>query len=77
MPFTSIQKGPYVSKMDGTEVKLGLLKSVEEMKKEFADRGVDLTRPITATCGSGRMPYHYRNGIYHPVQHTTNLQQTS
>ena len=53
MPFTSVQKGPYISPLDGSEVKLGLIKSVEEIQKEFVNRGIDMTKPVTATCGSG------------------------
>lgn len=30
-----------------------LMKSPEELVKIFADRGIDLSGPVTATCGSG------------------------
>jgi thiosulfate/3-mercaptopyruvate sulfurtransferase len=31
----------------------GRLKPVEELRRIFADRGVDLEQPVTTTCGSG------------------------
>jgi thiosulfate/3-mercaptopyruvate sulfurtransferase len=34
-------------------VEAGRLKSVEELRRIFANKGVDLEKPITTTCGSG------------------------
>jgi thiosulfate/3-mercaptopyruvate sulfurtransferase len=34
-------------------VEAGRLKSVEELRRIFASKGIDLERPITTTCGSG------------------------
>ena len=34
-------------------VRDGKLKSVDELRRIFADTGVDLTKPLTMSCGSG------------------------
>lgn len=35
----------------------GAIKTPEEMKKVFADRGIDLNKPLMASCGSGQNPF--------------------
>lgn len=37
----------------GEEIPKGLVKSPEELKKVFAAKGIDLTKPLAASCGSG------------------------
>ena len=41
---------PYAELFDA---KTGAMKSLEELRKSFKDAGLDLTRPIVTTCGSG------------------------
>ena len=31
----------------------GTLKPIDDLRRAFAERGIDLSRPITTTCGSG------------------------
>lgn len=38
------------------------IKSPEELKKVFADRGVDLTQPVVASCGSGKTLWKKSSG---------------
>lgn len=51
IPFTSIL-GPCTNS-DGKVVERGVVKSPEELKKVFSDAGVDLSQPLTVSCGSG------------------------
>jgi len=41
---------PYAQLFDA---KTGSMKPLDELRKAFADAGVDMTRPIVTTCGSG------------------------
>jgi len=41
---------PYAELFDA---KTGAMKPLDELRKAFADAGVDVTRPIVTTCGSG------------------------
>jgi thiosulfate/3-mercaptopyruvate sulfurtransferase len=41
---------PYAELFDATT---GVMKSLDELRKAFAGGGVDLTKPIVTTCGSG------------------------
>ena len=42
MPFTNI-----------FQADKRLFKSVDELKKMFEEKGIDLSKPVVATCGSG------------------------
>jgi thiosulfate/3-mercaptopyruvate sulfurtransferase len=41
---------PYAELFDA---KTGAMKSLDDLRKAFADAGVDITKPIVTTCGSG------------------------
>lgn len=51
IPFTSIL-GPYTGP-DGNVIERGAVKNPEELMKLFTEAGIDLNKPITASCGSG------------------------
>lgn len=51
VPFTKFL-GPYKSPKDG-ELKYGNTLNVTEMRKVFENSGIDLNKPLIASCGSG------------------------
>ena len=56
LPFSEIQ-GPAI--YEGEEFPNGAMKSTEELKKVFAEKNINLDKPLTATCGSGIYIYIY------------------
>lgn len=51
LPFANIL-GPYTGP-DGKEMPQGAVKTPELLQKLFADRGVDMKKPFTTSCGTG------------------------
>ena len=51
VPFVTTL-APYTTP-EGEEMPQAAIKSTEELKKVFESRGVDLAKPLVASCGSG------------------------
>lgn len=52
LPFANIL-GPYTGP-DGKEMPQGAVKTPEQLQTLFADRGVDMKKPFTTSCGTGK-----------------------